>query len=114
MSGAQSSRGPGGRVIVRYLSGAGEATASPRRSPGRGPPYWKGGLFSRICGWSPARVGAQGCDRGDFDGAARAESAGSFEPQPTRAGEEGLETAGVKLLGFFRPYRAAFLATTRR
>ena len=34
----------------------------------------------------------------------RAESAGSSEPQPTRAGEEGLETAGVKLLGFLRSY----------
>jgi hypothetical protein len=27
--------------ISRYLATAGEATEVPRRSPGRGPPYWK-------------------------------------------------------------------------
>ena len=27
--------------IVRYLAAAGEPTEVPRRSPGRGPPYWK-------------------------------------------------------------------------
>jgi len=27
--------------IARYLATAGEATEVPRRSPGRGPPYWK-------------------------------------------------------------------------
>ena len=27
--------------IARYLAAAGEATEVPRRSPGRGPPYWK-------------------------------------------------------------------------
>jgi hypothetical protein len=28
--------------ISRYLATVGEATEVPRRSPGRGPPYWKG------------------------------------------------------------------------
>jgi hypothetical protein len=27
--------------IARYLAAEGEATEVPRRSPGRGPPYWK-------------------------------------------------------------------------
>jgi hypothetical protein len=27
--------------ISRYLATVGEATEVPRRSPGRGPPYWK-------------------------------------------------------------------------
>jgi succinate dehydrogenase/fumarate reductase flavoprotein subunit len=27
--------------IARYLATVGEATEVPRRSPGRGPPYWK-------------------------------------------------------------------------
>ena len=27
--------------IARYLAATGEATEVPRRSPGRGPPYWK-------------------------------------------------------------------------
>ena len=27
--------------ISRYLAAVGEATEVPRRSPGRGPPYWK-------------------------------------------------------------------------
>jgi hypothetical protein len=27
--------------IARYLATVGEATEEPRRSPGRGPPYWK-------------------------------------------------------------------------
>ena len=26
---------------ARFLAGVGEATDVPRRSPGRGPPYWK-------------------------------------------------------------------------
>jgi hypothetical protein len=29
--------------IARYLATEGEATEVPQRSPGRGPPYWKGG-----------------------------------------------------------------------
>ena len=32
--------------ISRYLATVGEATEVPRRSPGRGPPYWK----SRVLG----------------------------------------------------------------
>ena len=27
--------------IARYLAAAGEAAEMPRRSPGRGPPYWR-------------------------------------------------------------------------
>ena len=29
------------KSIARYLGAVGEATDVPRRSPGRGPPYWK-------------------------------------------------------------------------
>jgi hypothetical protein len=28
--------------VARYLAAVGEATEVPPRSPGRGPPYWKG------------------------------------------------------------------------
>ena len=33
--------------ISRYLATAGEATEVPRRSPGRGPPYWKSRVLRR-------------------------------------------------------------------
>ena len=44
--------------IARYLAAVGEATEVPRRSPSRGPPYWK----SRV-------LGRQAC--GDEDGSDR-------------------------------------------
>ncbi len=33
--------------IARYLAGVGEATEVPRRSPSRGPPYWKSQVLRR-------------------------------------------------------------------
>jgi hypothetical protein len=37
--------------IARYLAATGEATEVPRRSPGRGPPYWKSqALRQRVLG----------------------------------------------------------------
>jgi len=33
--------------VARYLAGVGEATEEPRRSPGRGPPYWKSRVLRR-------------------------------------------------------------------
>ena len=33
--------------IARYLAAAGEPTEVPRRSPGRGPPYWKSRVLRR-------------------------------------------------------------------
>ncbi len=33
--------------IARYLAALGEATEVPRRSPGRGPPYWKSRVLRR-------------------------------------------------------------------
>jgi Putative transposase len=33
--------------IARYLTGIGEPTEVPRRSPGRGPPYWKSRVLRR-------------------------------------------------------------------
>jgi hypothetical protein len=33
--------------IARTLAAAGEATEVPRRSPGRGPPYWKSRVLRR-------------------------------------------------------------------
>ena len=33
--------------IARYLEAAGEPTEVPRRSPGRGPPYWKSRVLRR-------------------------------------------------------------------
>jgi hypothetical protein len=35
------------KSIARHLSAAGEATEVPRRSPGRGPPYWKSRVLRR-------------------------------------------------------------------
>jgi uncharacterized protein YbaR (Trm112 family) len=35
------------KSIARYLAAAGEATEVPRRSPGRGPPYWKSRVLRR-------------------------------------------------------------------
>jgi hypothetical protein len=33
--------------IARYLTAVGEPTEVPRRSPGRGPPYWKSRVLRR-------------------------------------------------------------------
>jgi len=33
--------------IARYLAAVGQATEVPRRSPGRGPPYWKSRVLRR-------------------------------------------------------------------
>ena len=33
--------------VARYLAAMGEATEVPRRSPGRGPPYWKSRVLRR-------------------------------------------------------------------
>jgi len=33
--------------IARYLAAVGEASEVPRRSPGRGPPYWKSQVLRR-------------------------------------------------------------------
>jgi hypothetical protein len=33
--------------IARYLAAMGEASKVPRRSPGRGPPYWKSQVLRR-------------------------------------------------------------------
>jgi len=47
----------------RYLAATGEATEVPRRSPGRGPPYWKSQVLRRQVlgdedsGESPGRPG---------------------------------------------------------
>jgi len=32
---------------LRYLAAVGEASEVPRRSPGRGPPYWKSQMLRR-------------------------------------------------------------------
>jgi hypothetical protein len=33
--------------VARFLAAVSEATEVPRRSPGRGPPYWKSRVFCR-------------------------------------------------------------------
>jgi hypothetical protein len=33
--------------VARFLAAVGEATEAPRRSPGRGPPYWKSRVLRR-------------------------------------------------------------------
>ena len=33
--------------VARYLAAPGEATEAPRRSPDRGPPYWKSRVLRR-------------------------------------------------------------------
>ena len=43
--------------VARYLAATEEATEVPRRSPGRGPPYWKSPILRRKAlgdedGWS--------------------------------------------------------------
>jgi hypothetical protein len=43
--------------IARYLATVGEATEVPRRSPGRGPPYWKSHSERVLEPWSPAFAG---------------------------------------------------------
>jgi hypothetical protein len=37
----------GGFSLARYLAAAGELTDAPRRSPDRGPPYWKSQVLRR-------------------------------------------------------------------
>jgi hypothetical protein len=37
-------RGP---AVARFLAAMGEPTEVPRRSPGRGPPYWKSRVLRR-------------------------------------------------------------------
>jgi hypothetical protein len=50
----------GGFALARYLAAAGELTDIPRRSPDRGPPYWKSQVLRRQA------VGPKGNDgRGD-------------------------------------------------
>ena len=48
--------------ITRYLAAVGEATEVPRRSPSRGPPYWKSQCFavrrSETKGWGSHGNGA--------------------------------------------------------
>jgi hypothetical protein len=34
--------------VERYLAGTGEATEVPRRTPGRGRPYWKSRVLRRL------------------------------------------------------------------
>jgi hypothetical protein len=34
--------------IARYLAAVGEPTEAPRRSPKRGPPYWKSRVLRRL------------------------------------------------------------------
>ena len=45
-------------IISRTLATVGEAPAVPRRSPGRGPPYWKSRVLRRLR--SVARRTAEG------------------------------------------------------
>jgi hypothetical protein len=50
--------------IARYLAAVGEATEVPRRSPSRGPPYWKSRVLRRqACGDEDG----SGSDRGVAD-----------------------------------------------
>ena len=47
--------------IARYLAAAGEATELPRRSPSRGPPYWRSQLLRlKALGYSGSRGSWQG------------------------------------------------------
>ena len=47
--------------IARYLAAAGEPTEVPRRSPGRGPPYWKSRVLRRqMLGDEDGRAGHGG------------------------------------------------------
>ena len=48
--------------IARYLAAVGEATEVPRRSPSRGPPYWKSRVLRR-----QALGEGDGCHRGGGD-----------------------------------------------
>ena len=41
--------------ITRFLAALGEATEVPRRSPGRGPPFWKSRVLRRVCGEDDAQ-----------------------------------------------------------
>ena len=34
--------------IARYLAAVGEPTEAPRRSPNRGPPYWRSRVLCRL------------------------------------------------------------------
>jgi len=47
---------------ARYLAAAGEATEVPRRSPGRGPPYWKSRVLRRQVLGDEDESGGRGAD----------------------------------------------------
>ena len=46
--------------VARYLAGVGEATEEPRRSPSRGPPYWKSRVLRRQVLGDEEGCGSQG------------------------------------------------------
>jgi hypothetical protein len=48
--------------IARDLATVGEATQVPRRSPGRGPPYWKSRVLRRQVLGEEDEGGAAGAD----------------------------------------------------
>jgi hypothetical protein len=50
--------------IARYLAAVGEASEVPRRSPGRGPPYWKSQVLRRLVLGDEQDCGTHG-DRAD-------------------------------------------------
>ena len=43
------------RENITRLAALGEATEVPRRSPGRGPPFWKSRILRRVCGEDDAQ-----------------------------------------------------------
>ena len=47
--------------IARYLATVGEATEVKRRSPGRGPPYWKSRVLRRQVLGEEDEGGGRGC-----------------------------------------------------
>jgi hypothetical protein len=46
--------------VARYLAAVGEATEEPRRSPVRGPPYWKSRVLRRHLLGDEEDCGSQG------------------------------------------------------
>ncbi len=47
--------------IARYLAAVGETTEVPRRSPNRGPPYWKSQVLRRqVLGADEGSYGSHG------------------------------------------------------
>ena len=51
--------------VARYLATTGEATEVPRRSPGRGPPYWKSRVLRRQTLGDEDGCGSQGSGADD-------------------------------------------------